>query len=220
MRISKQMLLVLIALGVVAMAGLGCELVGTPTVAPSPSALPMDTSIPGTEPTATSADRRELTPTASDLTPTLQRPTALTLAVNVEQERLNEGFRTFVVPHVLERGGKATVTLTLWNATKGLSGYDLMVKLDPGDVAEVVAVRLPDYGLNQVSDVLASSVRIRVADLNKKVLSEDQEQLLATLEISGKAPGKTTVAVQVTAMDSENGDALKPDIRTVTLEIR
>lgn len=167
--------------------------IGAPTVTPKPTSTPADIPGPASTPPPS--------PSAT------QTPTALTLSLTLSERQLAVGQTT-------------SVALTLRNAKTGLSGYDLTVRIEPSNAAEIAAVRLPDFGLTQVSELPASNVRIQVADLNNKVQSGDQAQLLATLELRSKAAGEAAVTVQLAAMDDEHGNPLNPLIASESLQIR
>jgi len=120
----------------------------------------------------------------------------------------------------LSMGGEMTVPvddstaieLKLHNIDKGLSGYDVTISVENEELAEVVNVVLPNFGITEVGDLPNSSVRIRVIDLNDIISLQMEEALLATLELEGMKPGTSEIVVSIRTMDDDNGNALEPEV--------
>lgn len=105
-----------------------------------------------------------------------------------------------------------TVEVAIREATAGLSGYDITVSLSDDEVAEIVGIVMPDFGLTDETISSPSSARIRAVDLNEIVPLGTSEAQLAVLEVKGLKPGISEVTASIYAMDDDNGDPIEPRI--------
>ncbi|MFA4835136.1 MAG: helical backbone metal receptor [Dehalococcoidia bacterium] len=106
-----------------------------------------------------------------------------------------------------------SLPITLYNARDGLSGFDLMVSVEDGQVAEFVSVELPDFGISRVlGEFPCSKVSIRAVDL-KNIFSQNSEQaILARLKIRAISPGETKIRISLQGMYDENGKPMNPQM--------
>ena len=125
----------------------------------------MGTSTATTTPTTTPTPTITPTPTNTPL------PTTLTLAVEGASSQIGVGKTT-------------VLTLALWQAARGLSGIDVVVRISTGEVAEITSVKMPDYGLAQVSALPAADAQIQAADVKGIITATTDRQVLASTHSS------------------------------------
>ena len=160
----------------------------------------MGTSTATTTPTTTPTPTITPTPTNTPL------PTTLTLAVEGASSQIGVGKTT-------------VLTLALWQAARGLSGIDVVVRISTGEVAEITSVKMPDYGLAQVSALPAADAQIQAADVNGIITATTDRQVLASFVVKGKSTGSTIVFLQVNSMDDENGNSMFPVRQSFSISV-
>ena len=116
-------------------------------------------------------------------------------------------------------GETAGLALVLYAAHNGLSGFEVVVTIQDPDVAEVVGVEFPDFGLTYTDKLPATALRLRAVDLNEIVSPGWQASVLSTLALQGKARGTTVITLEISAMDDEQGEAMQPFIVSVLLSV-
>jgi len=111
------------------------------------------------------------------------------------------------------------VEITIHEATTGLAGYHITVSLSDDQVAEVVDIVLPDFGLTDEAISSPSTARIRAVDVKDIVPFGTNEARLAVLKVKGWKSGISEVLVTVYAMDDDNGDPIEPRIVPGSVEV-
>lgn len=106
------------------------------------------------------------------------------------------------------------INLTLSEAPKGLSGYNITISLSNGNVAEIVSVEFPKWAvLNENSSIPADSVWIKAVDLKDQVKSGFKDIILATIAIKGEKQGETEIVAHVEKIDDDYGDPIVPSVK-------
>ena len=118
---------------------------------------------------------------------------------------------SIVVPDAfLGVGETVAIPLTFFDISSGLAGFDILITLEDGAVAEIVDVTFPGFGLTDVRDLAPNQLGIRAVDLGDIVTTEKELAVLATIELLGKQPGTTQLTVTVNAVDDDAGAAIDP----------
>ena len=107
-------------------------------------------------------------------------------------------------------GETAGLALVLYAAQNGLSGFEVVVTIEDPEVAEVVGVEFPDFGLTYADQLPATALKLRAVDLSEIVSPGSQASVLSTLALQGKARGTTVINLEISAMDDEQGEAMQP----------
>ncbi|AKB29131.1 cell surface protein [Methanosarcina siciliae T4/M] len=101
------------------------------------------------------------------------------------------------------------LSLSADSLPEGLSGYNLTVELNDPDVAEIQAVNFPEWAsLTDVSELPASSVKLKAADLQEAVDEEAEDVELAVLTLKGLEGGSTGITVTVDRMDDDSENTI------------
>lgn len=119
----------------------------------------------------------------------------------------------------IDEGEEVTVPVTLSAAPAGLSGFNLTVRA-PGERAEVTDVRVPDeFGLRtqRTTDGVAVAEGV---DVRERFRSGAEDVTLAVVTVAGRGKGSASLAVDVRAMDDDNGDAVPLETIDGELSIR
>ncbi len=118
---------------------------------------------------------------------------------------------SIVVPDAfLGVGETVAIPLTFFDITNGLAGFDMLITLEDGAVAEIVDVTFPAYGLTDVRYLAPNQLHIRAVDLGDIATAEQDLADLTTIELLGKQPGTTQLTVTVNAVDNDAGQAIDP----------
>ena len=118
---------------------------------------------------------------------------------------------SIVVPDAsLGVGEIVAIPLTFFDMSNGLSGFDMLITLEDGAVAEIVDVTFPAYGLTDVRYLAPNQLHIRAVDLGDIATTEQNLADLTTIELLGKQPGTTQITVTLNALDDDDGQAIDP----------
>jgi hypothetical protein len=130
-----------------------------------------------------------------------------------------------VVGSDVTTSGSASVQVVLSTAPEGLSGYYLRLSVDGTDVARIDGASYPDsFSMTSEPEVEADgqTVLLEAADLDDAIQPGSTDVTLATVDLSGVAPGETRVTVEPVQFDADGGEsfdpAAQPDVVTVTSE--
>ncbi|QLC33520.1 hypothetical protein EFA46_004670 [Halarchaeum sp. CBA1220] len=121
----------------------------------------------------------------------------------------------------LAANGTATADVVLTEAPEGLAGFALDVRV-AGDAARISNASYPDtFGLTTDPAIGDDGRRVTVeaADLRERVQPGASDVVLATVELSGVAPGAANLSVEPRQFDADGGAAVEPatDAGTVTV---
>ncbi|GGL34778.1 hypothetical protein GCM10009037_18000 [Halarchaeum grantii] len=121
----------------------------------------------------------------------------------------------------LAANGTATADVVLTEAPEGLAGFALDVRV-AGDAARISNASYPDtFGLTTDPAIGDDGRRVTVeaADLRERVQPGASDVVLATVELSGVAPGAVNLSVEPRQFDADGGAAVEPatDAGTVTV---
>lgn len=109
----------------------------------------------------------------------------------------------------LGTGEICELSLSADSLPEGLSGYKLTVELTDPDVAEIQAVNFPEWAsLTDVSELPASSVKLKAVDLQEAIDGEAEDVELAVLTLKGLEGGSTGITVTVSKMDDDSENTI------------
>ena len=117
-------------------------------------------------------------------------------------------------------GNTIQVPIVLDNAPDGVVGFDLIVTLSKGSVANITGAYVMDMGLTTIDLISSSEVRVRAADLNNLVQSGATGVTLATLSVQGIKRGATDVNIQVGRLDDDHGSPIIADVLSGTVNVK
>ncbi|WP_089698088.1 hypothetical protein [Halogranum gelatinilyticum] len=119
----------------------------------------------------------------------------------------------------------ATFDVVLTSAPDGLSGYYLRLSLDGTDVARIDGAAYPDaFSMTNepTTEGDGGTLLLEAADLEDSVQAGAADVPLATVELTGVAPGEARVSVEPVQFDTDSGDRFQPatqsDVVTVAAE--
>jgi hypothetical protein len=115
-------------------------------------------------------------------------------------------------------GDSATVTLqvALTVAPEGLAGYYLRVSVADPEVARIEAASYPDsFGMTTDPAVApdGASVTLEAADVDGAIEPGASDVTLATVTVSGVAPGEAQLSVEPLQFDADGGALMDPATR-------
>jgi hypothetical protein len=175
----------------------------TSTSTPVPASTPISVLSP--RPTSTPAPTATSTPTPQPVQPSpAGAPTLLLLS-----ERQSIG-----------AGEEIEIELVLSEASKGLSGFDIILSLRNEAAAELTGGEMPDFGLTSVTGMPGDSAHLRAVDLSSLVASGSSNVLLATLRLKGESAGVAGLAISINALDDDSGKRITPDIPEVSIRVQ
>ena len=121
---------------------------------------------------------------------------------------------------VTATGSTATISLEYDAAPAGLSGYSINVNVSDPSVATITGVTFPAWAtMKENTSLPAGSVNLKAADLNEQVQSGATAIPLATLTLSGKAAGSTSVTATVVRMNDDTDARIYPEVEAGTFTI-
>jgi len=118
--------------------------------------------------------------------------------------------------------GTTAVGVVLTNAPDGLSGYYLELTVENPDVAQVESAGYPDaFGLTSQPEIGSdgTTVTLEAADVEGAVDPGATDVTLATVTVSGAAPGDVELAVEPRQFDADDGSAFSPATQSGTVTV-
>lgn len=118
--------------------------------------------------------------------------------------------------------GTTTVGIVLTTAPNGLSGYYLDLTVGNGEVARIESASYPDrFGLTSDPEVSAdgTTVTLEAADMEGAIEPGATDVTLATVTVTGAAPGEVTLSVEPRQFDADDGSAFSPATQPGTLRV-
>jgi len=109
--------------------------------------------------------------------------------------------------------GTTTVGIVLTTAPDGLSGYYLDVSVANADVARIESASYPEqFGLTSEPAISAdgATVTLEAADMEGAIEPGATDVTLATVTITGVAPGEAELTVDPRQFDADDGSAIGP----------
>ncbi len=122
----------------------------------------------------------------------------------------------------IESGETAEVEIRLTEAPNGLSGYNLTLTVADGLTGEFTSASYPS--VFEITDTprytdLNSSVQLRAIDVQDPPGPNASDVLLATVTVEGENQGETSLTVEITRMDNDDGGKVDPSIEPGTLTV-
>jgi len=130
---------------------------------------------------------------------------------------------TFVPPSaVIPTNSTTAMKLVLEYAERGLSGYNITIFFANPSAADMVTFHLPSWVNQSVainSTVPASSVWLKVSDIDDAIRPGATNVELALFSSTGKTPMDTTLNVTVSQIDTDTGDQVHTWVNTADVRI-
>lgn len=114
-----------------------------------------------------------------------------------------------------------TVDIVLTSAPNGLAGFYLELTAESTEV-QIESASYPDrFGLTSEPDITSNgtAVTLEAADTDGVVEAGATNVTLATVTISGTAPGDVTLSVEPQQLDADNGSAIDPATQSGTITV-
>jgi hypothetical protein len=112
----------------------------------------------------------------------------------------------FFSPDLVESntGDNVQVHLLMDGASRGLSGYGLIISLDTPDIVDIIGIDLPKWaGLQDIQKQSDSSYLIQGVDSNDNQHPGAPKIDLATVKVHAKAPGYATIRATPIMIDDD-----------------
>lgn len=173
------------------------------------------------------------TQTRSDTPEPSRRPSVTHLAVALSALALlgagaglaaaqTNGPAVTVTDAELAPSGTATVDVVLTTAPNGLAGYNVDLTVDDPDVARIESASYPDrFGLTTdpaIGDA-GRTVTLEAADVDSTISAGATDVRLATVEVTGDAPGEAEIVADLRQLDGNEGERLRPASRAGMLTV-
>lgn len=120
-----------------------------------------------------------------------------------------------------EIGEEVALNLLLVRAPQGLQRYDVVVSVSASSVAQIKGVRSDaiDSSFFQILRQSPNLIEFRAADFKNQIQPNAEEIILATIVLVGMSKGETGLDTEVQVMTDDNGNPLKPLLRSGKVEI-
>ncbi|MFA5296229.1 MAG: PKD domain-containing protein [Methanoregulaceae archaeon] len=106
-----------------------------------------------------------------------------------------------------------TYDIVMNKAPQGLAGYNVVVSLVNGSVADITAVTYPAWATMPPTSVLpGDSIRIGGVDSGQAIAPGAADVVLATLTVRGTVEGSTAIHLSDLTMDGDGGVVLTPTL--------
>jgi hypothetical protein len=113
---------------------------------------------------------------------------------------------------MVNQGMEARAIIILDSAPKGLAGYDMIVSLKSGEVADIVRVEFPEWAKLSDSSITDGSIRLKAVDLGDMVRPGATNIVLATIIFGNTKQGESLIELTVVRMDDDDGNPITPSI--------
>jgi hypothetical protein len=111
-------------------------------------------------------------------------------------------------------GEPTPVAISLDSASAGVAGYDINITLSNPTVASITKVTYPPWALlNESSSLPASTVRLRMVDLEKEIAPGSTSVSFGSITLKGIATGSTDVVITINEITSDAGESLTPSVQ-------
>jgi len=119
----------------------------------------------------------------------------------------------------VNQGMEARATIILDSAPKGLAGYDIIVSLRSGEVADILRVEFPQWAKLSNSSIRGDSIKLKALDLEDKVKPGATNIVLATVIFGNTRQGESLIELTVIKMDDDDGNPITPVIEPGKLTV-
>lgn len=122
----------------------------------------------------------------------------------------------------VDAGATTTVDVTLSSAPEGIAGFEFRLELPNTDRVEVVNATVNDrFGIAE-SEVLddGAAARFKAADIEERVQPGSENVTLASVTLSGVAPGDVTLDLALESIEDDDGDRIQPSVGTASVTVR
>ncbi|ETA66900.1 PDK repeat-containing protein [Methanolobus tindarius DSM 2278] len=117
-------------------------------------------------------------------------------------------------------GQTTEIAIKVSSLPDGLSGYELTVNIADSAIAQIVDITYPEWStITDNSSLPGSSVYLKTVDLERDVQVDATGVILATLTVEGKKAGNTNISLDVSKLESDDGNEINAIVETGTLEV-
>jgi hypothetical protein len=112
----------------------------------------------------------------------------------------------FFNPGIVESntGDDGSILLMMDGATRGLSGYGVIITLDSAEIADITAVDGPVWaGLQDIRKINNTAYIVQGTDIDNKQIPGSVQIALASVRFHAKAPGYAYIRVNPIAIDDD-----------------
>ena len=110
--------------------------------------------------------------------------------------------------YIEQPGEEITFNLTLDNAPRGLSGYNVNISITNPALAEITAISFPSWAeaMNSHGTLPGSqNILMKASDINNNITAGASDITLGTITLRGLFPGTTTISLSSANFDDEDG---------------
>lgn len=116
-------------------------------------------------------------------------------------------------------GQTVPVQVMIFDAETGISGFIIVVSVADPRVGRITNVEMPKLGIEEFSEVPATSITIMAADIQELLQGDIKEAWLATLDIELLKEGTTELLVDVRQVDDDQGNIVQSEVVFGTLTV-
>jgi hypothetical protein len=118
-------------------------------------------------------------------------------------------------------GETTTASVALSAVPDGLSGYNVTVRVADPDRATIVAASVPArFGLSEARVVGGGDAAVlKAVDTNEKVGAGETDVGLGTVTLRGETAGETSLRVEITQIDDDDGGRMTPETTAGSLVV-
>jgi len=120
---------------------------------------------------------------------------------------------------MVNQGMEARAIIILDSAPKGLAGYNIIVSLKSGEVADIVRVEFPEWAKLSDSSITDGSIRLKAVDLGDMVRPGATNIVLATIIFGNTKQGESLIELTIVRMDDDYGNPITPFIEPGKLTV-
>ena len=113
----------------------------------------------------------------------------------------------------VNQGIEVRVVITLDSAPNGLSGYDITVLLENGEVGDIIGIEFPEWAKLSDKSIRGDSARLKVVDLEDRIKPGAASVSLSVIIIGNTRPGESLIELTVNRMDDDYGNPITPTIK-------
>ena len=120
----------------------------------------------------------------------------------------------------IRQGEEARVSVRLDSAPNGLAGYEIVVFIEDGEVADILRAEFPEWASLSDSFIEGDLVTLKAVDLEDKIKPGATNINIATVVLGNTRQGESLIRVNVSKMDDDNGNPINPSIEPGKLVVK
>ena len=108
-------------------------------------------------------------------------------------------------------GQEMQYQLVMNTLPKGIAGYDLVITITNGTIADITGVSYPGWGaMNTTTRLSVDSYKIGCVDLGHQVEAGATNVVIGTITVRGDIPGTSSLVISALTIDADGGDMVSP----------